>query len=91
MIRSTSFLESSSPCCFLNGRYDPISRLNQNQLPRLELLGTPEPHKKHVLFDSLHGGRLSHAEIREILDWLDRYLGPVNLTEASLGGATSVT
>ncbi len=67
------------PVLLLNGRYDSALPVNQYQLPMLELLGTPEEHKKHRLFDSAHGRRLSNDEIREILDWLDRYLGPVNV------------
>jgi hypothetical protein len=47
-----------------------------SQRPFLEILGTPDEHKKHVLFD---GGHFAprHEVMKEILDWLDRYLGPV--------------
>jgi hypothetical protein len=41
-------------------------------------LGTPEEDKQHVVFDSGHiPPRISM--IKEILDWLDRYLGPVGV------------
>ena len=67
------------PVLLLNGRYDPIFLLDRNQRPRLELLGTSEQHQKRVLFESAHARRLSNNEIKEILDWLDLYLGPVKV------------
>jgi hypothetical protein len=42
------------------------------------LLGSPENDKRHVLFDSAHDIVLLRTDlIREVLIWLDRYLGPV--------------
>ena len=38
--------------------------------------GTPERDKKHVIFETGHD-LPRPDEIREILDWLDKYLGPV--------------
>ena len=66
------------PVLVLGGRYDSIYPPEPNQLPMLGLLGTPEQHKKLRQFDSAHLRSLGNEEIREILDWLDRYLGPVN-------------
>ena len=65
------------PNLMLNGRYDYAFPVETTQLPMFELLGTPTEHKRHVLFDSYHvvprnGG------IKEVLDWLDEYLGPVS-------------
>jgi hypothetical protein len=41
-------------------------------------LGTTESHKKHVLYDGGHINLMTRPEvIAEVLDWLDRYLGPV--------------
>jgi hypothetical protein len=43
----------------------------------LRLLGAPKDQKRHVLADTGHD--FPRAElIKESLDWLDRYLGPVN-------------
>ena len=39
--------------------------------------GTPEADKRHVIFDTDHSIP-RNAGIRETLDWLDKYLGPVN-------------
>lgn len=38
--------------------------------------GTPEEHKRHVIYDTGHF-LPRNEEIKEVLDWLDRYLGPV--------------
>ena len=65
------------PVLMVNGRYDFTFPLDRSQIPLFQALGTPESDKKHVLFDRGHRASLSNAEIREIVDWLDRYLGPV--------------
>ncbi|MBP1698829.1 MAG: serine/threonine protein kinase [Deltaproteobacteria bacterium] len=67
----------TQPVLMVNGRYDPIFSLEGNQIPQFRLMGTREKDKKLVLSDLGHGGRLSNVEIREILEWLDLYLGPV--------------
>jgi len=41
-----------------------------------ELLGTPAADKKHLFYDTGHFVPRNEL-IRETLDWLDRYLGPV--------------
>ncbi len=65
------------PVLMLNGRFDYIFPLDLSQLPMFNLLGTPEKDKRHVLSDTGHGRHLTNQEIREMLDWYDRYLGPV--------------
>ncbi len=64
------------PVLMLNGRHDFIFPLDETQRPLFRLLGTPEADKKHVLFDSGHVPPYADV-VRETLDWLDRYLGPV--------------
>jgi hypothetical protein len=45
-----------------------------------DLLGTPKEHKVQKLYDSDH--LLPRDElIKETLNWLDRYLGPVERKE----------
>ena len=64
------------PVLMLNGRLDFVFPVETSQLPMLRLLGAPDKDKRHVLFDAGHGlPRI--PVIREVLDWLDRYLGPV--------------
>jgi len=66
------------PVLMLNGRYDYVFPYETSQIPMFEGLGTPEEHKLHVLFETAHSVHGYQNEyIREALDWLDRYLGPV--------------
>ena len=44
--------------------------------PLYELLGTPEEHKKLALYPTDHIPPMNDV-VREVLDWLDEYLGPV--------------
>ena len=64
------------PVLMHNGRYDYIFLLETSQRPLFELLDTPEEQKRHVVFESAHTVPRSDL-IRETLDWLDHYLGPV--------------
>jgi dienelactone hydrolase len=67
----------SVPVLMLNGRYDDRFPPEPSQLPLFRLLGTPDEDKKHVLFEKGHGSLDPQDEIRESLDWMDKYLGPV--------------
>ena len=64
------------PVLLIGTRNDFIFPLETSQKPFFRMLGTPEAHKRHALFEGGHIGPIKDA-IREILDWLDRYLGPV--------------
>ena len=47
--------------------------------PLFERLGTPSSDKRHVIFDAGHAADYPRSQtIREVVRWLDRYLGPVN-------------
>jgi hypothetical protein len=61
----------------LNGRDDFERPLETSQRPLFRLLASPERDKRYVLFESGHAGYPMHDLIKEVLDWLDRYLGPV--------------
>ena len=65
-----------APVLMINGRYDFGAPFETNQLPLFRLLGSPAKDKKHVVFDSGHVPPWPDV-VRETLDWLDRYLGPV--------------
>ncbi|PYQ16638.1 MAG: hypothetical protein DMF80_04335, partial [Acidobacteria bacterium] len=67
----------STPTLMLNGRYDDYFPLASSQLPLFRLLGTADRDKKHVVFEAGHGNFPRTEEVRESLDWLDKYLGPV--------------
>jgi formylglycine-generating enzyme required for sulfatase activity/dienelactone hydrolase/predicted Ser/Thr protein kinase len=66
----------SVPTLMINGRYDYFCPLKDAQDPMFKFLGTPENDKRHVVFE---GGHIPPHDgmIKETLDWLDRYQGPV--------------
>ncbi|MDA2928246.1 SUMF1/EgtB/PvdO family nonheme iron enzyme, partial [Acidobacteria bacterium AH-259-G07] len=64
------------PVLMLNGRYDSIEPLETAQKSMFRLLGTSEADKRHVVYETGHSLPRNES-IKETLDWLDRYLGPV--------------
>jgi dienelactone hydrolase len=68
-----------TPVLMVNGKEDFVFPYVTSQVPMYDFLGTPEAHKKHQVYPGGHGLLgLFRREIREdVLDWLDRYLGPV--------------
>ncbi|HUO67061.1 MAG TPA: protein kinase [Gammaproteobacteria bacterium] len=67
------------PVLMVNGRYDWTFPLDASQNPMFDMLGTPPPDKRHVVFDTPHDVRFRQAELtKEVLGWLDKYLGPVD-------------
>jgi dipeptidyl aminopeptidase/acylaminoacyl peptidase len=66
-----------TPVLMLNGRHDFEVPLDASQKPLFKLLGTPEKDKRHVLFEAGHADYPVNELIKELLDWFDRYLGPV--------------
>ncbi|MBP1594922.1 MAG: serine/threonine protein kinase [Acidobacteria bacterium] len=65
------------PVLMQNGRDDFYFTLGASQRPLFRLLGTAEKDKRHLLYEGAHNtySRLDLA--KDMLDWLDRYLGPV--------------
>ena len=64
------------PVLMLNGRFDYIFPVEISQEPMFRLLGTPREQKRRVVYETGHDIPQNEL-IRESLDWLDRYLGPV--------------
>jgi pimeloyl-ACP methyl ester carboxylesterase len=64
------------PVLLLGGRYDFVLPLETSQKPLFALLGTPPADKHHSIFDAGHIPP-RNLMIKETLDWLDKYLGPV--------------
>ena len=62
-----------------NGRDDFYFNLETSQLPLFRLLGTPGRDKMHLLYEGAHNIYSRSDLAKDMLDWLDRYLGPVNL------------
>ena len=66
------------PVLMINGRYDYFFPLELAQKPLFNLLGTPAVDKRHVILEASHDVTpLRQVLMRETLDWLDKYLGPV--------------
>lgn len=64
------------PTLMLNGKYDYNFPYDLSVEPMYRLMGTPKEHKKLILYETDHfipGIEL----IKESLDWLDKYLGPI--------------
>jgi dienelactone hydrolase len=65
------------PVLLLAGRYDYIFPHETSQQPFMALLGTPAKDKRHVVYEAGHLPLPRSELIRETLEWLDRYQGPV--------------
>jgi dienelactone hydrolase len=65
------------PMLMVNGRYDYFFPIDSTQLPLFRGLGAPSNDKRHVVFDAGHVPP-NDPMMKEILDWLDRYLGPMH-------------
>lgn len=61
----------------LNGHFDFGYPPETSQEPMFRLLGTPRENKRRVLYETGHVIPRNEL-IKETLDWLDRYQGPVN-------------
>jgi eukaryotic-like serine/threonine-protein kinase len=70
----------TTPTLLLSGRYDFLFPVESSQEPFMRLLGAPDADKRHRVFENA-GHLPSAADIPEagglIIDWLDKYLGPV--------------
>lgn len=64
------------PTLMINGRYDFFFPVETSQKPLFALLGAKPSDKRHVVVD---GGHYPPQDllVKETVDWLDRYLGPV--------------
>jgi len=64
------------PVLMLNGRFDFFYPPETSQVPMFRLLGTPKEYKRRLVYETGHNIPRNEL-IKETLDWLDRYLGPV--------------
>ena len=69
------------PTLLVGGRYDEFFPLETSQNVMFRFLGTPEKDKRHAV---LEGGHIPPYDqlVKEILDWLDKYQGPVKMSSA---------
>ncbi len=64
------------PVLMLNGRHDYVLPAETSQKPLFQMLGTPPADKRYIVYDAGHDPLPRSQFVREILAWLDRYLGP---------------
>lgn len=64
------------PILMMNGKYDPIFQFESQVKPYYDYLGTPESDKRLFVSETDHWITQSD-KIRETLNWLDRYFGPM--------------
>jgi hypothetical protein len=65
------------PTLMVNGDSDFQVPLEAAQRPLFRALNLPPDQKRHALFSGGHMPAQIHDVMREILDWYDRFLGPV--------------
>jgi dipeptidyl aminopeptidase/acylaminoacyl peptidase len=65
------------PVLMVNGREDFDLPYDTAQVPMFNMLGTAPADKRHAVLEGGHLPPRPQAVFKEILDWLDRYLGPV--------------
>jgi dienelactone hydrolase len=64
------------PVLMMNGRYDFFFPLETSQIPLYRLLGSAPDRKRHVVSEGSHFVPRATL-VPEVIDWLDRWLGPV--------------
>jgi predicted esterase len=64
------------PTLLLNGHYDFFFPVESTQLPFFNMIGTKREQKKRVEYETGHNIPRNEL-IKETLNWLDLYLGPV--------------
>jgi alpha-beta hydrolase superfamily lysophospholipase len=69
----------TKPVLMVNGKYDFTFSPDRSQEPLFRMLGTPEADKRRVVLDTPHDiSQQKEALSKEVLAWLDKYLGRVN-------------
>ena len=66
------------PVLMLSGLYDYIYPVEQRQQPLFDRLGTPPEDKVYKTFAGGHWPLPRSEWIPEALDWLEKYLGPLD-------------
>jgi len=64
------------PFLMLNGKYDSVFPYETSIKPMYDLLGTPDKHKKLILYETDHVPPRNELT-RDAVTWLDNYLGEV--------------
>jgi formylglycine-generating enzyme required for sulfatase activity len=70
------------PVLMVNGREDFDLPYETAQVPMFNALGTPPADKRHVIFEGGHIPPHPLEIYKVVLDWYDKYLGPVSRQRA---------
>ncbi len=65
------------PVLMVNGREDFDLPYETAQIPMFKMLGSAATDKRHTVLEGGHIPPRPQEVYKEVLDWLDRYLGPV--------------
>jgi formylglycine-generating enzyme required for sulfatase activity/dienelactone hydrolase len=65
------------PVLMLNGKYDSLEPVESAQLPMYRMWGTPQADKLRVAYEAPGHSLPRNESIKDILNWLDKYLGRV--------------
>ncbi len=68
----------TAPVLMVNGLNDFIFPVAESQRPLFERLGTPPARKRHAVLPGGHAPDSLSQSMKEVLDWLDAYLGRVD-------------
>ena len=72
-----------TPVLLIAGRTDYLCPVESHQKPLIRLSAASPQDKRHVILNSGHDLSPFQDVIKEVIPWLDRYLGPVNATGGS--------
>ena len=79
-----------APVLMLNGRFDFFFPTTSSQEPMFALLGTPAEHKRRVVYETSHAIPRNEM-IREVVDWMEKYLGDTDAALRSRRRSESTT
>ena len=68
---------TETPILMMNGRNDFLAPYEEFQVPVFRRYGAPDSLKRHARLPGGHIPSDTRDIVREVLDWLDRHLGPV--------------
>jgi tRNA A-37 threonylcarbamoyl transferase component Bud32/dienelactone hydrolase len=74
---------NKTPILLIAGRTDYLCPVETNQNPVLRLSAAAPQDKRHVILNSGHSPSPFQDVIKEVIPWLDRYLGSVNVGNGS--------
>jgi dipeptidyl aminopeptidase/acylaminoacyl peptidase len=72
-----------TPVLLIAGRTDYICPIETHQKPLIRLSAAAPQDKRHVILNCGHGLHPLQDVIKEVIPWLDRYLGPVSTSGGS--------